>query len=179
MSVGGNINEQFKMFKVCKRMEAVMNYLKEKVSYLKGLADGMQINDTTNEGKLLKAIIDVLDDVALAVDDIEEVQEELSEQVDEMDEDLAEVESLIYDEDYDEDDEDDECDCDECNDDDEDEEIIAEFDCPHCGESVNLADAFMKMDSVLCPHCNKEIEIEWSCDCEDCECEENEDGQED
>jgi predicted RNA-binding Zn-ribbon protein involved in translation (DUF1610 family) len=171
MSADGNINEQFKMFKACKRMEAIMNYLKEKVSYLKGLADGMQINDTTNEGKLLKAIIDVLDDVALAVDDIEEVQEELSEQVDEMDEDLAEIERLIYDEDY-------ECGCDECNEDDEDEEVISEFDCPHCGESVNLADAFMKKDSVLCPHCNKEIEIEWSCDCEECEeCEDDEDDE--
>jgi len=130
-----------------------MNYLKEKVSYLKGLADGMQINDATNEGKLLKAIIDVLDDVALAVDDIEEVQEELSEQVDEMDEDLAEIERLIYDEDED----------------DEDEEVVTEFDCPYCGGSVDLADAFVKKDSVLCPHCNKEIEIEWSCDCEECE----------
>ncbi len=158
-----------------------MNYLKEKVSYLKGLADGMQINDTTNEGKLLKAIIDVLDDVALAVEDIEEIQEELIEQVDEMDEDLAEVESLLYDEE----DEEDECDCDceECDEDDEDEEdegIIAEFDCPHCGKSVNLADAFMKKDSVLCPHCDKEIEIEWSCDCEDCEeCEDDEDNEDD
>jgi len=134
-----------------------MNNLKEKVSYLKGLADGMQINDTTNEGKLLLAIIDVLDDIALAVDDIEEVQEELSEQVDEMDEDLAEIEKLIYDEE-------------------EEEEVISEFDCPHCGGSVDLADAFMKKDSVLCPHCNKEIEIEWSCDCEECEeCEDDED----
>lgn len=142
-----------------------MNYLKEKVSYLKGLADGMQINDTTNEGKLLKAIIDVLDDVALAVDDIEEVQEELSEQVDEMDEDLAEVESLIYDEEYEDDDE--ECDCEECEC--EEEDVVAEFDCPHCGETVNMEDAYMKKDSVLCPHCNKAIEIEWSCNCEDCE----------
>lgn len=155
-----------------------MNYLKERVAYLKGLADGMQISDGTNEGKLLKAIIEVLDDVALAVDDIEEVQEQLSEQVDEMDEDLAEIESLIYDEEIADDDEseDDECGCgcgcddeEEEEDDEEEEEIIAEFDCPHCGETVNLEDAFMKKDSVLCPHCNKEIEIEWTCDCEECE----------
>ena len=61
-----------------------MNYLKERVAYLKGLAEGMQLNDTTNEGKLLKAIIEVLDDVALAVDDIEDVQEQISEQLDDM-----------------------------------------------------------------------------------------------
>ncbi len=148
-----------------------MDYLKGKIAYLKGLADGMQLDYTTNEGRLLKAIIDALDDVALAVDDIEEVQEQLSEQVDEMDEDLASIESLIYDLDsddeyyIDDDDDDDE--------DDDEEEVFAEFDCPHCGETVNLENAFMKKDTVLCPHCNKEIEIEWDCSCEDCEdCEE-------
>lgn len=158
-----------------------MNYLKEKVAYIKGLAEGMRLDYNTNEGKLLKAIMEVLDDVALAVDDIEEVQEQLSEQVDEMDEDLAEIESLIYDlddeecEECDECDDEDEEDEDECECDDE-EEVFAEFDCPHCGETINLQDAFMKKDTVLCPHCNKEIEIEWSCDCEDCqECDDDSD----
>jgi hypothetical protein len=154
---------------VCEEMEAVMNYLKGKVSYLIGLAEGMQISDSTNEGKLLKAIIDVLDDMAIAVDDIIEVQSQISEQVDEIDEDLGEIESLLYGDD----DEDEECECDEyaedvCN---------AEFECPHCEQTVNLFDAYMKKDSVLCPHCHKEIEIEWSCDCEDCA--ENEDDTED
>jgi hypothetical protein len=145
-----------------------MNYLKEKVAYLKGLAEGMQINDSTNEGKLLKAIIDVLEDIAISVDDVEEVQEQLSEQVDEMDEDLAEIESLVFDE---------ECECDDCEEDDDDDQdddgqddddAVTEFDCPHCGESIVLEDAFINKDSVLCPHCHKEIEIEWTCDCEEC-----------
>jgi len=83
-----------------------MNYLKERVSYLKGLAEGMQISDATNEGKLLKAVIEVLDDVALAVDDIEEVQEQLSEQLDDVGEDIADLERAVFDEEeeYEEDD---------------------------------------------------------------------------
>lgn len=141
-----------------------MNYLKERVSYLKGLAEGMQISEATNEGKLLKAIIDVLEDVALAVDDVEEVQEQLSEQVDEMDEDLSEMESVIFDED---------CSCEECGGDDdeeeeEDEDTVSEFDCPHCGESIAIEEDFLSKDTILCPHCHKEIEIEWDCECEDC-----------
>ena len=79
-----------------------MNYLRERVAYLKGLADGMKLDTSTNEGRLLKAVLDVLDDIALAVDDIEETQEQLSEQVDEIDEDLAEIENLLYDVDDDE-----------------------------------------------------------------------------
>ena len=143
-----------------------MNYLKERVAYLKGLAEGMQISDATNEGKLLKAIIDVLEDFAIAVDDVEEVQEQLSDQVDEMDEDLAEMESLIYDG---------ECGCEECEDeedkdeDEDEDDSVAEFECPHCGETISLEAAYINKDTILCPHCKKEIEIEWTCDCEECE----------
>jgi len=145
-------------------MEVLMNYLRERVAYLKGLADGMKLDTSTNEGKLLKAILEVLDDMALAVDDIEEAQEQLSEQVDEIDEDLAEIEDLLYGAD----DEDEEEYCCDDEDDDDDEEIV-ELECPHCGETVNLEEAFMRGNTVLCPHCGKEIEIEFDCDCEDCE----------
>ena len=33
----------------------------------KGLVEGMQMSELTNEGKLLRAIIDVMDDIALAI----------------------------------------------------------------------------------------------------------------
>ena len=40
----------------------------EKVAYLKGLADGLGIKDSTNEGKLMLAVIDVLE--AMKVDKV-------------------------------------------------------------------------------------------------------------
>ena len=43
----------------------------EKVAYLKGLAEGMELNTDKKEGKLLAAIIDVLEDIALELSDIE------------------------------------------------------------------------------------------------------------
>jgi len=130
-----------------------MNYLKERVAYLKGLAEGMQLNESTNEGKLLKAIIEVLDDVALAVDDIEEVQEEMSEQIDNIDEDLAEIEQIVFEDMYDE----------------YDDGYIGEFACPHCSEKVSVYEDMLDDDAgntVECPHCHKDVEIEWECDCE-------------
>jgi hypothetical protein len=36
-----------------------MAYLSERVSYIKGLMEGMNLDTATNEGKLFKAIIDV------------------------------------------------------------------------------------------------------------------------
>ncbi|MFZ5987146.1 MAG: CD1247 N-terminal domain-containing protein, partial [Bacillota bacterium] len=127
-----------------------------RVAYLKGLAEGMQINDSTNEGKLLRAMIEVLDDIALAVDDMEEVQEQLGEQIDNMDEDLAEIERIIFDE--------------EDDDDYDDEDFIAEIECPHCHETVELTEDMLddEADSFECPSCQKDIAVEWDCDCEDC-----------
>ena len=129
-----------------------MDYIKEKVAYLRGLADGMKLDDSTDERRLLKAIIDVLDDVALAVDDIEEVQEQLSEQVDFIDEDLTEIERVLFEEEEDDDD------------------VLGEFECPHCNDLIAISeDMFDDEGSVIiCPSCGKEIEIEWECECEDC-----------
>lgn len=134
-----------------------MSYLKERVSYLKGLAEGMQIGDSTNEGKLLKAIIEVLDDMALSVSEIEETQDLLGEQVDSIDEDLAEIEREIFDEE----DEDSDCDC------------LGEFECPYCNKSICLdEDSIDDNDEVECPHCNEKIKINWECGCDDCNDEE-------
>jgi DNA repair exonuclease SbcCD ATPase subunit len=135
-----------------------MSFIKERVAYLKGLAEGMQISDATNEGKLLSSIIDVLDDMALAIDDMEEVQEQLGEQVDNMDEDLAEVERILFD-------------CEDEDEDDEDEDgILAEVECPHCNEIIELSEDMLEdeADSFECPHCGKDVAVEWDCDCGDC-----------
>ena len=141
-----------------KKLEVAMNYLKERVSYIKGLADGMELKEGTNEEKLFKAIIDVLDDIATAVDDLEEVQEQFSEQLDEMDDDLAEIESVLY-EDSDEDDEDEA--------EDEDEEYVDAIECPNCKGTIELdEDVFNEAnDRIICPSCKTEIEVEWSDEC--------------
>ena len=49
----------------------------EKVAYLKGLAEGMELDTEKKEGKLLAAIIDVLDDIALELEDMKDYADEL------------------------------------------------------------------------------------------------------
>ena len=41
-----------------------MSELKEKVVFLQGLAEGMEIEEASKEGKLLKSILEVLADMA-------------------------------------------------------------------------------------------------------------------
>lgn len=85
-----------------------MDYLFQKVSYLQGLADGLGVDENTNEGKLITHIIDILGEFAEVLDEVMEDQRDLEEYVNFIDEDLADVEEEIYDMDeYDELDEDD------------------------------------------------------------------------
>ena len=68
----------------------------EKAAYLKGLIEGMNIDTTTNEGKLFAKIVDLLEDLALSVQDLEDETADLNSFCEELDEDLAHVEDDFY-----------------------------------------------------------------------------------
>jgi len=46
--------------------------LSEKSAYLKGLMDGLKLNEESSEGKMIVKIVDLLQDVAKAITDLEE-----------------------------------------------------------------------------------------------------------
>ncbi len=132
----------------------------EKVAYLKGLIEGMEIDVDAKEGKILKAIMDVLTDLALSVEEIEAT-------VDEIDEDLDALETDYYDDEYDEDDCD--CDCDCC------EDEFYDVTCPNCNEEFEVDEDTLLDGGVECPNCGKHLEFEIEeCDDEcDCCCDED------
>ncbi|MGI6265146.1 MAG: CD1247 N-terminal domain-containing protein [Acutalibacteraceae bacterium] len=119
----------------------------EKVAYLKGLFEGMQFDPDTNEGKLWKAVMDVLGDLALSVEDLEDYSAELSEQVDAIDEDLDQLESDFY-EDYDYE-----------EDEDGDDEIY-EVTCPNCDEEFCVDEQTLMDGGVECPNCGEHLEFD-------------------
>ena len=135
----------------------------EKVAYLKGLAEGLALDESKPEAKLISAMIDVLDDMALTVSDLEDGMDLISEQLDAVDEDLDELEGFVYEE------LDDDCCCDDCCEDDEEEYYDVE--CPSCGEVICVDGDILDEGSINCPNCNEllEFEIDFDCDCDDCD----------
>lgn len=133
----------------------------EKVAYIKGLAEGLGLDDTTKEGKILAAIIDVLDDIAAEIDDVEDVVADMADQIDAVDEDLASVEELIYD-----DDEDDDCCC--CGEDDD--EDVFEVVCPSCNDVIYLDADMLEEGGIVCPNCGENLEFDFDCCDDDCCC---------
>ena len=129
--------------------------LTERTAYLKGLMEGMEIDTETKEGKLFKAIIDVLDDMALTVTDVEDVVDAVCDELDSVEEDLDSIEEYLLDEEDDEDeyyDDDDEYDFDD--------ETIYEVKCPVCNTVINLDEDMLDAGSIECPDCGEELEFD-------------------
>ena len=140
--------------------------ISEKVAYIKGLAEGLSVND-----KVVNAILDVLGDIAKEVASLKEDAEYLDSYIEEIDEDLGALEEDYYgcDGDCDCCDEDCDCDCDcDCDEDD-----FIEVECPACGDTVCL-DEDTDFNEVECPACGAKFSC--VCDCcdedddDDCEC---------
>lgn len=123
----------------------------EKVAYLKGLAEGMELDTDKKEGKLLSAIIDVLEDIALELEDIEDEQAELADGLDAVSDDLEDVEDIVFG-----DDEDDEYYEDDL---DEDEDCYATT-CPTCEETIYFDESILEDGEVVCPNCGEKLEFD-------------------
>ena len=146
--------------------------LSEKAAYVKGLMDGLNIDDSTKEGKVLLAIYDLVSEMANTVDEIDADVDDIVEFCNVLDEDLQTVEDYLLDED-DDDDDDCDCDCDCCDCDCEDDVYTCE--CPTCGDIIELTIPMIEEGSINCPGCGELLEFdveEEDCDCEDCEDEE-------
>jgi len=73
-----------------------MNFLYEKVAYLNGLIDGMELDESTKEGKALVMIAEILEDIVEVLEEMDEDQAEMEEYVELMDEDLSNVEDELF-----------------------------------------------------------------------------------
>jgi len=120
----------------------------EKVAYIKGLVDGLGIDDSTKEGKVLLAVVNVLDDIAMSVSDLEDSVDLLGGQLDHLDEDVEEIYEDLYGEDDDEDDDDDY------------EGELYEVTCPTCGDIICVDEDMLDDGEIECPNCDESLEFD-------------------
>lgn len=126
----------------------------EKVAYLKGLAEGLGLDAESKEGKLFAAIIDVLDEMAEEILDLEEEMADIEEGLDAVSDDLSEVEETLYELEDEFDDDDDE--------DEEDEEDCFMTTCPACEEEIFFDETVLEDGEVICPNCGEKLEFDLS-----------------
>lgn len=129
--------------------------ISEKVAYLKGLAEGLDLDTTkSKEGKLISVMIGILEEIGLSIEDLEENAVALGEEIDAISDDLSDVEEIVYDED---------------EEDAYDDEDFFEVECPNCGADIDIDADILEAGVVECPGCGEKFAIDLS-DEEDCCC---------
>ena len=159
--------------------------ISKKVAYLKGLAEGLDISSDSKNGKIIKGILDVLEDMAESVESLEEDNEYFEDYITEIDDDLGQLEEdfektcgyKLYKKENDLDDTDEFGD--ELEDfedyeyfednDDEEEDILAdgelldgivEIKCPKCGRHIFVeTDDLLDSDYINCTECGEDITV--------------------
>ena len=141
--------------------------LSEKSAYLKGLMDGLKHDTEKNEGKLIAAIVDMLDDVAETVTDLEDVVDTISDELDCIEEDLDTIDEYLMDDEDDEDEDYEDYDEDDDEYDFGDDETLYEVKCPTCGEEITIDEDMLDEGSTVCPNCGEELEFDMEDDEDD------------
>lgn len=127
--------------------------ISEKVAYLKGLAEGLNLDtEKSKEGKLISVMIGIMEELAMTVEDLEENALNLGEEIDVLSDDLADVEEVVFEEDEDGEDYDDDW---------------FEVECPTCGADILVDDDALVEGEVECPSCGTRYAMELTDEDED------------
>ena len=125
--------------------------ISEKVAYLKGLAAGLNLDtEKSKEGKLISVMIGILEEVGLSIEDLEENALALGEEIDVLSDDLADVESVVFDEDE--------------NDEEDYDDDWFEVECPTCEEPLIIDDEALAEGFIQCPNCQSKFSLDLSDD---------------
>ena len=144
--------------------------LSNKAAYLQGLVDGLGVDESTKEGKIIKAMSALLAEMAEALEGMDEDLSRAYDQINDLSDELEDLEADLYededddedegDEDEDDEDEDDdEEDADDANDDDIASEPFYEVACPNCGETVYVSEDDLDAGEANCAHCGVTFEV--------------------
>lgn len=128
-----------------------MKRITDRTSYLRGLAEGLNIDKEKAENKLMLEMLNVMDEMAQKILELDGDMDELDEYVASMESDLSDVEDILF------------ADGDEDGLEDADaygEDGSGEIDvtCPHCGKEFTIEATEINFDDdVVCPACGKSI----------------------
>ena len=137
--------------------------ISEKVAYIQGMFDGMDLDKSdSKEARILAEVLDLLKEMAEEVESLDAAIDDVYEELDAISDDLSDVEEAVFEDEDDDDDDDDE------------EEDFFEIECPTCGEDLLIDDEVLEAGCVDCPGCGQKFALSFDddcdCDCGDCDC---------
>ena len=123
--------------------------LNAKAAYIRGLMTGMEFDTESKNGKIIAAMMDLLEEMAATVVEHDDALDQVYDELETLDQDLDDVISDVYElEDDDEDDED------------EEPADLYEVTCPNCGAVVTVDEDTLLSQDLTCPNCHAAFDIE-------------------
>jgi len=128
----------------------------KRVAYIKGLAKGLEVDTASKEGKLISVMIEVLEDMASEIEELQADIVTLDEELCSVSDDLELVEDILLDDDMD--------------DEGDDEPVFYEVECPSCHNEITVDEDVLDLGSIECPNCKEKLEFDLdnindTCDC--------------
>ncbi|KUG05028.1 hypothetical protein ASZ90_017517 [hydrocarbon metagenome] len=120
-----------------------MKSITEKVSYLQGLCEGLNVSDSGPNGKIIYGMLQAMEEMADMLEAMQQEINSLQEYVEDMDDEILELEEKIWGT--------------ESNDQD-----VVEVRCLQCGEQLYFETSILDDDDVLeitCPNCNTVVYV--------------------
>lgn len=135
--------------------------LNKKAAYLQGLVDGLGVDESTKEGKIIKAMAALLGEMADAIAAMDEDLTQAYDQINDLSEELEDLEADLYEDEDAEDEDDDAADEDEdAGDDDIASEPFYEVACPACGKTAVFEEDELLDGAPKCPNCGEPLDFE-------------------
>jgi PAS domain-containing protein len=113
--------------------------ISERVSYLQGLSEGLNITEGSPQGKIISGILNVMNEMAEEITGIQQDFEEMRDYIQSVDDDLLDLEETVL----------------------EDDDYI-ELECRNCGEQLYIESDILDDEDVIevtCPCCNEVVFI--------------------
>lgn len=129
--------------------------LNAKAAYIRGLMTGMEFDPASKNGKVIAAMMDLLEEMAAQVVEHDNALDQVYDELETLDQDVDDIVSDLYTDGEDEDD------SEEDGDEDGDDGLY-EVTCPNCGK-VSTVDEETLLDQtqeLVCPYCNASFDIE-------------------
>ena len=123
--------------------------LNAKAAYIRGLMTGMEFDPASKNGKVIAAMMDLLEEMAATVTEHDNALDQAYDELETLDQDLDDLVADLYGEEEDEDS-------------DEEGEDLYEVTCPNCG-AVSTVDEETLLDQsqeLVCPNCGAAFDIE-------------------
>ena len=117
--------------------------LNAKAAYIRGLMTGMEFDADSKNGKVIAAMMDLLEEMAAQVTEHDDALDQVYDELETLDQDVDDIVSDLYA-------------------DDDDDSTMYEVTCPNCGQ-ISTLDEETLMDpegDLVCPHCGATFDVE-------------------